>query len=70
MFKAIVFACSLSSPTDCWEFYDTRGPYETYAQCQNRAYEMGSDIMAMNLPHSIDLQPKKFKCKQLKGTAL
>jgi len=67
MFKTFVLACSLSVPTDCWEFRDARGPYETYEQCKSRAYEMGNDIMLM--PNN-DLQPKMFKCISLRGQQL
>ena len=67
MFKTLVLACSLSVPTDCWEFRDTRGPYKTYEQCQNRAYEMGRQIM--ELPDS-DLNPQRFHCEKLKGQQL
>lgn len=67
MFKTLVLACSLSVPTDCWEFNDTRGPYETYDQCKARAYEMGNNIMEMP---SMDLKPINFKCIQLKGQQL
>ena len=67
MFKTLVLACSLSVPTDCWEFNDTRGPYATYDQCKARAYEMGNDIMTMQ---GRDLRPKMFKCLPLKGQQL
>ena len=67
MFKVLVLACSLSVPTDCWEFHDTRGPYKTYDQCSSRAYEMGNDIMEMP---SYDLKPKMFRCVKLKGQEL
>jgi hypothetical protein len=67
MFKVLVLACSLSVPTDCWEFHDTRGPYATYELCQKRAYVMGNDIMTMQ---GRDLRPKMFKCLPLKGQQL
>jgi len=67
MFKTLVLACSLSVPTDCWEFHDTRGPYKTYDQCSSRAYEMGNDIMEMQ---GYDLKPKMFRCVKLKGQEL
>ena len=67
MFKTLVLACSLSVPTDCWEFNDMRGPYESYDQCKSRAYEMGNDIMKMP---NMDLKPINFKCIQLKGQQL
>jgi|DEB0MinimDraft_3_1074331.scaffolds.fasta_scaffold33777_1 hypothetical protein len=67
MFKVLVLACSLSVPTDCWEFHDTRGPYKTYDQCSSRAYEMGNNIMEMQ---GYDLKPKMFRCVKLKGQEL
>lgn len=67
MFKTLVLACSLSVPTDCWEFRDTNGPYKTYDQCVERAYEMGANIMELQ---GKDLSPVKFKCIQLKGQQL
>ena len=67
MFKVLVLACSLSVPTDCWEFHDTRGPYATYEKCQQRAYKMGNDIMEMK---GYDLKPRNFKCLPLKGQQL
>jgi len=67
MFKVLVLACSLSVPTDCWEFHDTRGPYKTYDQCSLRAYEMGNNIMEMP---GYDLKPKMFRCVKLKGQEL
>lgn len=38
-FKAYIEAC-FNSDSDCEEFEDTYGPYETYAECQDRAREM------------------------------
>ena len=67
MFKTLVLACSLAAPTECWEFHDTRGPYKTYEQCKERAYEMGNAIMEIN---EGAIEPKQFKCVELKGTAL
>ena len=67
MFKTLVLACSIAVPTDCWEFRDTWGPYETYEQCQARAYEMGNNIREVQ---GNDLAPVQFKCIQLKGQKL
>ena len=38
-FKAYIEAC-FNSDSDCTEFKDTYGPYQTYAECQDRAREM------------------------------
>jgi len=67
MFKTIVLACSLLVPDNCLEFHDTRGPYETYKQCQTRAYEMGNAIMTLQ---GNEMRPKAFRCDKLVGTKL
>ena len=67
MFKAMVLACSLVNPTDCWEFVDTRGPYASPEICKTRAYEMSGQILAM---HGHQMKPIKFKCEKLKGQML
>ena len=67
MFKVLVLACSIASPTDCWEFHDTRGPYATREKCQARAFEMRKDIMELQ---GSDLMPKVFRCDQLQGSML
>jgi hypothetical protein len=67
MFKVLVLACSISIPTECWEFHDTRGPYATRDLCQARAFEMRQAIMEM--PNS-DLMPRNFRCDKLKGSML
>jgi hypothetical protein len=67
MFKVIVLACSVAFPSDCWEYHDTRGPYESMERCQKRAYKMGNDIAEI---HKGRIMPKKFRCVALKGTQL
>lgn len=67
MFKTFVLACSIASPTHCWEYTDTRGPYQTYEICQKRAYEMGNAIVEIEKGTVV---PKRFKCQQLKGKQL
>jgi len=62
MFKAIVLACAIASPTECIEFHDTRGPYATQAKCKERALEMSRDIGEMT--HG--LMPIKWQCKPLR----
>ena len=66
MYKAIVLACMLSAPDQCWEFVDTRGPYRTFEACRTRAYEMGNAVRQIHT----DMTPLKFRCEQLKGTEL
>ena len=67
MFKTLVLACAVASPTDCWEYTDTRGPYRSYELCQQRAYEMGNAIVEINKGN---LMPQSFRCVELKGTQL
>ena len=67
MFKTIVIACALADVSVCATYEDTRGPYNSYRQCQVRAYEMGNAIMELEGEH---IRPVKFKCKELKGTQL
>ena len=59
MFKVIVLACSVAIPSDCWEYHDTRGPYETYERCTERAYVMGNSIAQINEGR---IMPRSFKC--------
>ena len=61
MFKAIVLACSIVNPTDCLEFHDIRGPYETQQQCKARAMEM-----AQQIGERLELMPKAWRCQVLK----
>ena len=67
MFKTTVLACAIASPDMCWEYHDTRGPYDTQEQCKTRAYEMGNMIAEV---HEGTVMAQKFKCKQLRGQAL
>ena len=62
MFKLMVLACSLVQPNFCVQFEDTRGPYKTIEQCEQRAYEMSQDIY--NIQPT--MRPISYKCKQLK----
>lgn len=67
MFKTLVLACAIASPTDCWEYTDTRGPYASYEICQQRAYEMGDAIVEIEKGKVL---PKRFKCEKIEGTQL
>ena len=55
MFKTIVLACSVAFPSECWEYHDTRGPYEDREKCVKRAHEMGNDIAKI---HEGSIMPK------------
>ena len=63
MFKAIVLACSVASPEQCWEYHDTRGPYDDRNRCVSRAYEMGNDIAEI---HKGKIMPRSYKCNPLR----
>lgn len=67
MYKAIVLACLISSPEQCWEFVDTRGPYQTIQQCTARSYEMANAIREI---HKGGMEPQQFKCEPLVGMKL
>ena len=67
MFEVIVLACSVATPTDCWEWVDTRGPYPKREQCVARAYAMSNAIAEV---HKGAIMPKAYRCKVLKGTEL
>jgi hypothetical protein len=67
MFKTIVLACAIASPDMCWEYHDTRGPYQTQAECRTRAYEMGNMIAEV---HDGAIMAQKFRCKALTGVNL
>lgn len=44
MFEAMMLVCMLNQPTNCMEFTDKRGPYETHPKCVVRLQEMIGDI--------------------------
>lgn len=61
MYKALVMACYIANPTECFEFENTRHPLQTYEACQARAMEMANDI-AERLP----MKPVAWKCVPMK----
>ena len=45
MFKAIVLACLISDPSQCVEFWDTRGPtWPDRESCKRRCMEMARSV--------------------------
>lgn len=44
MFKAVLFACMMFNPNECYELIDDRGLKPTQAACQQRINEMKNDI--------------------------
>ena len=63
MFKAIVLACYIASPTDCVEFTDTRGPlYKSERECEARAMELVRAIGKL-LP---DLRATRWRCQPVR----
>ncbi len=67
MFKVLVIACSVAVPENCYQYHDTRGPYETQERCASRAYDMGNDIAQYNKGK---VMPKSYRCIPLKGSRL
>ena len=67
MFKVLVIACSVAVPENCYQYHDTRGPYETQERCASRAYDMGNDIAQYN---EGKIMAKSFKCIPLIGKRL
>ena len=64
MFEAMLLVCALATPDECVRVDDTRGPYETYAQCEARAYEMANGVVRMfPVPATYS-----FKCRQQEFT--
>tara|TARA_Y100000022_G_C13248097_1_gene375828 strand:+ start:517 stop:723 length:207 start_codon:yes stop_codon:yes gene_type:complete len=45
MFEAMILVCLVVDTSDCKVFEDTRGPYETIGQCNDRAAEMTIEVM-------------------------
>jgi len=62
MFEALVLACLISNPNECYEFVDTRGPYITRSSCIKRTKEMRDSILTMP-----DFNPQAFKCRLSEG---
>ena len=61
MFKAVILACVIGSPSDCVEFHDIRGPYYTERECHSRAMEMSRDVGEI-----ANLMPIKWRCDVLR----
>lgn len=62
MFEVYVLVCIISTK-DCTELIDTRGPYETRAECLYRALEMSSDF-GKNLITGTKAK-YSYKCKKV-----
>ena len=65
MFKALVMACMIANPTDCYEFENTRHPLLTYESCKARTIEMANDINRMTQYKAI-----AWKCVPMKAGEL
>ena len=61
MFKALVLACMIFQPTECWQLEDQLGPYRSYERCEKRALEMGSAVHI----HMKGYRPVSWKCQAL-----
>ena len=60
MFTTFVKVCSIVAAFERIEFEDTRGPYKTLKECQDRARVMALDLQRVIIP------PVEFsyKCSQ------
>lgn len=45
MFKAMLLLCFVANQQQCFTAVDSRGPYETLGQCNDRIAEMTIDIL-------------------------
>jgi len=61
MFKALVLACMVFSPDECWLLEYQRGPYVTYERCEARALEMGRAVHI----HMKGYRPIWWRCDPL-----
>ena len=62
MFEAWVLVC-ITGTMNCFMAEDTRGPYPTEVQCEERTIEMGKDIIQGIPGH----YPVQGRCVSLKG---
>ena len=61
MFQALVLACMVFQPTECWQLEDQRGPYSSYERCEDRAMEMARSVHV----HMKGYKPVSWKCQAL-----
>jgi hypothetical protein len=64
MFEAWIIVCVMSQASVCFPAQDTRGPYPTLEQCQERTFEMSADVIR-RMPDHV---PVGARCVKL-GTA-
>ena len=61
MFEAFVLICLWGQPQEpkfCEELRDTRGPYKTKIECENRVIEI-----ALDMPnYRPEMQPRGYSC--------
>ena len=50
MFTTFIKVCSIVAAFECIEFEDTRGPYKTLKECQDRARVMALDLQRVIIP--------------------
>jgi len=60
MFEAWVLVCIAGQLNQCISARDTRGPYETIEQCQDRTVEMSASILN-TIPNHIPMDSKCIK---------
>jgi hypothetical protein len=45
MYQAMLLLCLAANPSQCMQAIDSRGPYDSVGNCQDRLAEMTIDIM-------------------------
>jgi len=65
MFEAMILVCLITNTSDCKVFEDTRGPYETIRQCNDRAAEMTIELMTD--PEFKELVVSGARCDRISG---
>lgn len=61
MYQALVLACMVFQPTECWQLEDQLGPYSSYEKCEARAMEMSRSVYM----HMKGYRPISWKCQAL-----
>ena len=65
MFEAMILLCLLSDQSDCIVLEDTRGPYETIKQCNERAAKMTTETLSD--PVLSNLTVNGARCDKISG---
>lgn len=63
MYTAIILACNIAVADKCFEIIDTRGPYDTYAQCMERIDVMWQDSKQLIKQNNVPLKLEDSYCE-------